>query len=137
MDDKTMYPGKAFSPRTTLAANIGAGDTVIPVAEIAKLPDAPNLATIGIDEDGEVILYAAKTENALSGCVRGFEGTARAWVAGEVVARNFTAYDQQAITENLLAVIRAREQMIQVGKAALADALPPGGILFVTEEAAT
>ena len=132
---KTMYPGKAFSPRTRLAANIGAADTVIPVEEIDKLPDAPNLATIGIDEHGEVILYAAKTETALSGCMRGFEGAAQAWDAGEIVARNFTAYDQQAIAENLLAVIRAREQMLQAGGEALAGELPPGGVLFVEEAA--
>lgn len=130
---KTMYPGKAFSPRTRLTANIGATDTVIPVEEIGKLPDAPNLATIGIDEGGEVVLYAAKTETALSGCVRGFEGTAKAWDAGEIVARNFTAYDQQALTENLRAALEAPQSLIQCGSAALAEGLPPGGILFVEE----
>ena len=44
-------------------------------------------------EEGETILYTAKTETALSGCKRGVEGAARAWTAGELIGRNFTAKD--------------------------------------------
>ena len=68
-----MYKGIPFSPQVALADGIGAGDTTIPVTDISAFPDAPNLATIGTDEDGETILYTAKTTDSLSGCTRGVE----------------------------------------------------------------
>ena len=43
----TLYPGIAFSPQTVLADNIGAADTIIPVADVSCFPDGPNLATNG------------------------------------------------------------------------------------------
>ena len=61
---ETMYKGIPFSPQVALADGIGAGDTTIPVTDISAFPDAPNLATIGTDEDGETILYTAKTTDA-------------------------------------------------------------------------
>lgn len=66
-----LYPGVAFSPQAALADNIGAADTIIKVTDASVFPDAPNLATIGTDEEGETVFYAAKTADALSGCVRG------------------------------------------------------------------
>ena len=89
----TLYPGIAFSPQAELTDNIGAADTVIPVSNTDAFPPAPNLATIGVDEEGETVLYTAKTGTALSGCQRGVEGAARAWQAGEIIGRNFTAKD--------------------------------------------
>lgn len=88
-----LYPGIAFSPVAELTDNVGAGDAIIPVSDVEAFPPAPNLATIGTDEEGETVLYAAKTATALSGCTRGVEGTARAWSAGEPIARNWTAKD--------------------------------------------
>ena len=79
----TLYPGIPFSPQAALTNNIGAADTIIEVSDASAFPPAPNLATIGTDEGGETILYTAKTETALSGCRRGVEGTARAWMAGD------------------------------------------------------
>lgn len=96
-----LYPGIAFSPQVTLADNIGEADTIIKVSDVSAFPPAPNLATIGIDEDGETILYTAKTEDALSGCQRGIEGAAKAWSAGEIIGRNFTAKDHNDLIENL------------------------------------
>lgn len=92
-----LYPGIAFSPQTTLAENIGAADTIIRVADASVFPPAPNYATIGTDEDGETIEYAAKADGLLSGCTRGVEGTAKAWQKGEVIARNFTAADHNGM----------------------------------------
>lgn len=89
----TLYPGIAFSPQALLTDNIGASDTIIPVSDVSCFPEGPNLATIGTDETGETIFYAAKTANALSGCQRGVEGEARTWTAGESIGRNFTAKD--------------------------------------------
>lgn len=73
----TLYPGIPFSPQAFLTNNIGAADTIIEVSDISAFPVAPNLATIGTDEDGESILYAAKTATALSGCTRGWRGLRR------------------------------------------------------------
>lgn len=96
-----LYPGIAFSPQTTLTENIGAADTIIKVSDVSAFPEAPNLATIGIDEDGETILYTAKTADALSGCQRGIEEEAKAWKSGEIIGRNFTAKDHNDLIENL------------------------------------
>lgn len=98
---KAMYPGISFSPMTVLTASINAADTVIPVESTAHLPDGPNIATIGADENAEVIIYAAKTANSLSGCTRGVEGTAKAWQVGEVIARNWTRTDYQTLMDNI------------------------------------
>ena len=98
-----MYKGIPFSPQVALADSIGAGDTVIKVTDISAFPDAPNYATIGTDETGETILYAAKTSDSLSGCTRGVEGEAKAWPAGSTIARNFTSKDLDALQENIRA----------------------------------
>ena len=102
----TLYPGIPFSPQATLTDNIGAADTIIEVSDVSAFPPAPNLATIGTDEEGETILYTAKTGTALSGCQRGVEGTARAWTAGELIGRNFTAKDHADL---IAAVTETRE----------------------------
>ena len=99
--DRTMYPGIPYSPQAFLTAAIGAADTIIPVDKIDAFPPAPNLAVIGSDEGAETIRYAAKTDNALSGCTRGVEGAAQEWQAGEVIARNFTAEDLASLQSNL------------------------------------
>ena len=98
-----MYKGIPFSPQVALADGIGAGDTVIKVTDITAFPAAPSYATIGTDEEGETILYAAKTSDSLSGCTRGVEGTAKAWPAGTTIARNFTNKDFEALQENIKA----------------------------------
>lgn len=96
-----MYKGIPFSPQVALADSIGASDTVIKVTDITAFPDAPNYATIGTDETGETILYAAKTTDSLSGCTRGIEGEAKSWPAGTTIARNFTNKDFEAMQENI------------------------------------
>ena len=107
----TLYPGIAFSPQAELTDNIGAADTIIPVSDAAAFPEAPNLATIGTDEEGETILYTAKTANALSGCRRGVEGTAKSWQAGEPIGRNFTAKDHA----DLIAAVREAAKTAEAG----------------------
>ena len=98
---KAMYPGIPFSPSATLAQSIGEADTTLTLTDSSVLPDAPNYATIGADETGEVILYAAKAGNVLSGCVRGVEGTAQTWNAGTVIARNWNNIDYQNLIDNV------------------------------------
>lgn len=96
-----MYKGIAFSPKTTITEDINAGSTVIKVADASVFPEAPNLATIGTDEDAETILYSAKSGDSLSGCTRGVEGTAKSWSSGALIARNFTAVEYGYIVDNI------------------------------------
>ena len=97
-----MYTGLAFSPQAQLANPIGASDTIIPVNDISLFPEGPNYATIsGADGYGETILYTTTTGNSLSGCVRGVEGEAKAWEAGEAISRNWTAVDHDSLISNI------------------------------------
>jgi hypothetical protein len=97
----TMYPAMANSPSTVLYYSIDSLTDVILVADSSKLPDAPNIATIGTGEDAETIFYADKAGDALIGVTRGFQGTAKEWIGGTPVARYFTAYDYDAVRENI------------------------------------
>lgn len=106
MELKKMYEATAFSPIASLSKNIGADDTTIYVDNVAVFPAGPGLATIGIDENAETIRYAAITDAALTGCMRGVEGTAKAWPAGENIARNFTAKDWNDLKENVEALYK-------------------------------
>src|SRR5690606_35419670 len=96
-----MYAPMVNSPITELATAIDDTQTTIEVVDGSKLPDAPNLAMIGLGESTETILYTQKDGNVLSGVTRGFQGVAKAWPQGTRVARFFAAYDQMAIQENI------------------------------------
>lgn len=97
-----MYPAIANSPGTELSADIAAADTTISVLDASKLPEAPNLITVGSDETAETVLYTGKTGNDLTGCTRGFNGTAaKGWSTGAKVARLFTAYDHDTFRANI------------------------------------
>jgi len=98
---QTMYPGQPNSPQTELASAIDDEQTTIPLLDASVLPDPPNICTIGIGEDAETILYTGKSGNNLTGVTRGFQGAAKSWGAGVKVARLFTAYDYDALRENL------------------------------------
>ena len=98
----TMYKAKPNSPQTTLAADITAADTSMTVADATVLPTAPNLCTIGDDENAEVVSYTTITGNVVSGLIRGASGTtASVWTAGTVVARDFTSYDHDTFIDNI------------------------------------
>lgn len=101
MVQKPMYPAQISSPGTELgvAATISAKE--ITLLDASKLPDAPNVATIGSDETAEVVLYTGKTGNKLTGVTRGFQGAAKSWSIGARVARYFTAYDHDALVDNV------------------------------------
>ena len=98
---QTMYPGMVNSPQTELAQAIDDQTTTIPLVDASKLPPAPNLAVIGTGEDAETVLYEGVDGNDLTGVTRGFQGTAKAWPQGAKVARTFTAYDYDALRENV------------------------------------
>ncbi|OZQ72141.1 hypothetical protein, partial [Paenibacillus sp. VTT E-133291] len=78
-----MFAAKANSPATELTAAITDVATTVSVLDASKLPDAPNIATIGVDESAETVRYEGKSGNDLTGVTRGFSGTAaKAWATG-------------------------------------------------------
>ena len=97
-----MYPAQANSPETSLSGALTAAGTTVNVVDGTMLPDAPNLLTIGADgSTAETVLMTAKNGNVLT-VTRAQNGTtARAWSAGDVIARYFTAADQTAMQENI------------------------------------
>ena len=98
----TMYPAQANSPETSLSGALTATGTTVNVVDGSVLPEAPNLLTIGADgSTAETVLMTAKSGNVLT-VTRAQNGTtARAWSAGDVIARYFTAADQTAMQENI------------------------------------
>ena len=98
----TMYPAQANSPETSLSGALTAAGTTVNVVDGSVLPEAPNLLTIGADGfTAETVLMTAKNGNVLT-VTRAQNGTtARAWSAGDVIARYFTAADQTAMQENI------------------------------------
>lgn len=98
----TMYPAQANSPETSLSGALTTAGTTVNVVDGSVLPEAPNLLTIGADgSTAETVLMTAKNGNVLT-VTRAQNGTtARAWSAGDVIARYFTAADQTAMQENI------------------------------------
>ena len=98
----TMYPAQANSPETSLSGALTAAGTTVNVVDGSVLPEAPNLLTIGADgSTAETVLMTAKNGDVLT-VTRAQNGTtARAWSAGDVIARYFTAADQTAMQENI------------------------------------
>ena len=98
----TMYPAQANSPETSLSGALTAAGTTVNVVDGSVLPEAPNLLTIGAGgSTAETVLMTVKNGNVLT-VTRAQNGTtARAWSAGDVIARYFTAADQTAMQENI------------------------------------
>ncbi len=99
---KTMYPAINNSPVTTLTVAITASDTSIAVDDVSAFPTAPNIVTIGTDENAELVLYTGISGSKLTGCTRGFNGTkATTWAAETKIYRAFTAYDHDTFKANI------------------------------------
>lgn len=112
MAQQTMYPAIVNSPQTEINGAIDSIVTTITVLDGTALPAAPNLVVIGTDESAETVLYSGKSINDLTGCTRGFQGTAKAWGSGAKVARYLTAYDidtQKGNIEDLDTSLAAHE----------------------------
>ena len=107
----TMYPAQANSPETSLSGALTAAGTTVNVVDGSVLPEAPNLLTIGADgSTAETVLMTAKNGNVLT-VTRAQNGTtARAWSAGDVIARYFTAADQTAMQENIKKLNEAKAE---------------------------
>lgn len=96
-----MYKGVANSPETTITNNINETDTLIYVLDETRIPaELPNLMVLGTGTGAETIKVLSIEGNAIT-VERGFQGVAKAWNAGTVIARNFTEYDYNALKENI------------------------------------
>lgn len=99
-----MHPA-ANSIETQLAGDISAIEQIIPVADISAFPPGPNFATIGRDNDAEVILYQAIGAGTLTGCLRGRSGTSpQVWGVGSFIYHSWTSDSANAITDNINAL---------------------------------
>lgn len=92
-----MYEPQNNGPHTLLAAAINDSQTSITVEDATILPAAPNVLTIGTEEDAELVLVESKTGNILT-VQRGFNGTTpKAWDAETWIYRAITAQDIQEL----------------------------------------
>ena len=99
---KTMFSPKAFSPQTVLSQDVGTSDTRLYVDDVSVFPAAPTLATIGTDSStAETVRVTAIGSNFID-VERGYVGSAKAFTANTVIARNFSSADQQIIQDNLI-----------------------------------
>lgn len=102
MAQNTMYVSKNNSPQTTLTNEITATEQTIPVADISKLPAAPNIVSIGSGDNIELVYYAGISGSTLTGCVRGYHGTtASIWYEDTPVYRAYTSYDHDTFKGNI------------------------------------
>lgn len=133
-----MYEGKNNSPQTDIAAAITAVDTTILVSDISVFPAAPNLATIGNEENAEVIRYNGISENTLTGIERGFGGTiAKPWESGTVISRQITKYDIDTIQDNIRDLESRKQEELTFDTTPTAESNNPvtsGGIKTALDE---
>ncbi len=100
MAQKVMYPGMVNSPETTITNGISESDTIIYVLDPTRVPEPPNLMTLGTGTNAETVKVTEINGSAIT-VERGFQGIAKSWPAGTVIARNFTEYDYNALKENI------------------------------------
>lgn len=136
MTQLTMYSGVVNSPTTTLYADITDSATTIPVNELGVFPAAPNIATIGTDVTAETVLYTGKSATDGSGNLTGVTrewnktgtyGAKKAWVSGELIGRNFGAYDADTFKANI-EDLSANVADLSANKAPLASPVFTGNV---------
>jgi len=101
----TLYPAKVNSPSTTLSASIDIDDMSISVLDLSVFPSGPNQAVLGSGDSAETILYSELSGASGAGTItvsqRAFQGVAKEWPIDTPIARKFTAYDYDALVNNL------------------------------------
>lgn len=108
----TMYKPQNNGPHTELAATINAGQTSITVTNASVLPEAPNVLTIGTEEDAELVEVQSITGNILT-VQRGFNGTtAKAWDAGVWIYRGITAQDIEELQKRAAVAVTYEEMSL-------------------------
>ena len=101
MAQVTMYPGMVNSPETVLTRAADEAATELYLADVSKIPAAPNIVTLGLGEDAETVSYALDPVAGVLTVVRGVQGTARPWAFGTKVARRITEMDVGALQTNV------------------------------------
>lgn len=121
----TMYPAMAGSPKTVLAAQISSSATQMTVADASALPSAPNIAVLGSAADHiEIVSYAGKTGNTLTGLVRGLGDTIPSvWDVDTIVARNFTSFDHDRFKLNIETLESEKANAADLGDLAVQDTI--------------
>lgn len=115
MDLLTMYPAKLGSPQTILASNLAADATAMVVSDASVLPEAPNIAVIGTDENCEIISYSAidSSTNTVTISARGLgDSTAKAWTSGTTVARNHSSLDHNTLMANIASLNTGKAEAV-------------------------
>jgi len=131
MAQKVMYPGMVNSPETTITNGISESDTIIYVLDPTRVPEPPNLMTLGTGTNAETIKVTEINDSAIT-VERGFQGVAKSWPAGTVIARNFTEYDYQAIKDNIEDLDASKET--PAGAQAKADAAETNANNYTDQE---
>ena len=101
---QTMYPGVANSPDTFLKEDLAKDATVMYLSDGSVLGKLPTLAVIGGGADAETVLVTSTCSDGGFTIQRGVEGEQKAWKKADLVARNWTNKDYEAIRANIKAV---------------------------------
>lgn len=101
MSLQTMYEGVVNSPATTITNDINSTDTTIYLLDPTNVPaELPNLMVLGTGANAETVKVLSIDGSSIE-VERGFQGTARSWNSGTVIARNFTEYDYASMIANI------------------------------------
>lgn len=133
MAQKVMYPGMVNSPETTITNGINESDTIIYVLDPARVPTPPNLMTLGTGTNAETVKVTEINDSAIT-VERGFQGIAKSWPAGTVIARNFTEYDYDTLKENIEDLDTSKET--PAGAQAKADEAEAAAKTYADQEVA-
>lgn len=101
---QTMYPGVANSPDTFLKEDLAKDATVMYLSEGSVLGTLPTLAVIGGGADAETVLVTSTRSDGGFTIERGVEGEQKAWKKADLVARNWTNKDYEALRANVTAI---------------------------------
>ena len=101
---QTMYPGVANSPNTFLKEDLTKDATVMYLSDGSVLGKLPTLAVIGEGKDAETVLVTSTRSDGGFTIERAVEGEQKAWKKADLVARNWTNKDYEAIRANIVAV---------------------------------
>lgn len=101
---QTMYPGVANSPDTFLKEDLTKDAAVMYLSDGSVLGTLPTLAVIGGGADAETVLVTSTRSDGGYTIKRGVEGEQKAWKKADLVARNWTNKDYEAIRMNIGAV---------------------------------
>lgn len=101
---QTMYPGVANSPDTFLKEDLAKDATVMYLSDGSVLGTLPTLAVIGGGAGAETVLVTSTRPDGGFTIQRGVEGEQKAWKKADLVARNWTNKDYEAVRANIEAV---------------------------------